>query len=74
MDMLWKNFQQLGVISCFPPKGEEDSIMLAFHECTLGLDKFDRSSLDDHALKQVEKLEEFMNTDGVDDPKKKKNG
>jgi hypothetical protein len=50
------------------PKGEAESIMHAFHECSLGLHDLDRDGLDDNARKWVRKLEELMSTDGLDDP------
>ena len=47
--------------------GEAQSIMHAFHECSLGLRHADRDGLDSHALDWVRKLEELMNTDGLED-------
>jgi len=49
-------------------KGEAESIMLAFHECSLGLHDLDRDDLDENARDWVRKLEELMNTDGLNDP------
>ncbi|MBK5275849.1 MAG: hypothetical protein JJE30_12455 [Desulfuromonadales bacterium] len=53
------------------PKGEAESIMHAFHECSLGLHDVDRDSLDDDARKWVHELEELMNTGGLEDPTSK---
>ncbi len=50
------------------PNGEEESIMHAFHECSLGLKDLDRDTLDDSQRTWVMKLEELMNTDGLEDP------
>ena len=48
--------------------GEAESIMHAFHECSLGLHDLDRDDLDENARDWVRKLEELMNTDGLNDP------
>ena len=50
------------------PKGEATSIADAFHECSLGLHKIDRSGLDDNARPWVIKLEELMDTTDLADP------
>ena len=50
------------------PNGEEESIMHAFHECSLGLKNVDKDALDDSQREWVMKLEELMNTDGLEDP------
>ena len=47
--------------------GEAESIAQAFHECSLGLHGLDKDSLDDSARSLVNKLEELMKTDGVDE-------
>ncbi len=50
------------------PKGEAESIMRAFHECSIGLHNLDRAGLDANALRWVCKLEDLMNIDGLEDP------
>lgn len=50
------------------PKGEATSIAAAFHECSLGLHKIDRSDLDDNARLWVIRLEELMDTTNLADP------
>ena len=50
------------------PKGEADSIARAFHECSLGLQDLPRDGLDENARSWVARLEELMNTDGLEDP------
>lgn len=50
------------------PKGEAQSIMHAFHECSLGLDDIDKSKLDENAATRVRKLEQLMDTSGLEDP------
>jgi hypothetical protein len=42
------------------PRGEQDSIARAFHECSLGLHDLDRSGLDENARGRVKRLEELM--------------
>jgi hypothetical protein len=50
------------------PQGEAEAIMRAFHECSLGLNNLDKKGIDEYAVNLIEKLEEFMNTDGLNDP------
>lgn len=50
------------------PAGVAESINLALHECRLGLRQFDPSNLDETAADWVRRLEELMNTNGIDDP------
>ena len=40
--------------------GEANSIMHAFHECTLGLAGIDKSELDDYARDCIRALDDFM--------------
>ena len=42
------------------PRGDADSIMHAFHECTLGLMGIDKDELDDFARDCVDALDDFM--------------
>ena len=49
------------------PRGEQDSIARAFHECRLGLDDLDRDGLDENARERVKRLEELMATAGFSD-------
>ena len=48
--------------------GEAGSIAQAFHECMHGMHEMDKDSLDDTARGWISKLEDLMNTDGIDDP------
>jgi hypothetical protein len=50
------------------PRGEQDSIARAFHECRLGLHDLDREGLDENARGRVKRLEELMATAGFSDP------
>jgi len=50
------------------PRGEQDSIARAFHECRLGLHDLDREGLDENARGRVKRLEELMATAGLSDP------
>ena len=49
------------------PNGEEESIMHAFHECSLGLKNVDKDTLDDSQRTWILKLEEIMKTEGLED-------
>ena len=49
------------------PRGEQDSIARAFHECRLGLHDLDRDGLDENARGRVRRLEELMATAGFPD-------
>jgi hypothetical protein len=49
------------------PRGEQDSIARAFHECRLGLNDLDRDGLDENARGRVKRLEELMATAGFSD-------
>lgn len=49
------------------PRGEQDSIARAFHECRLGLHDLDRNGLDENARGRVRRLEELMATAGFAD-------
>jgi hypothetical protein len=50
------------------PGGEADSIVCAFIEISLGLDGLNKNNLVGSLREWVEKLEEYMNTDGLEDP------
>jgi len=50
------------------PNGEEESIMNAFHECSLGLKNIDKDTLDGSQREWVVTLEKLLNTDGLEDP------
>jgi hypothetical protein len=50
------------------PRGEDESIVEAFHTCRSLLHSLDRSGLDEDARERLLKLDELMNTDGIDDP------
>jgi hypothetical protein len=50
------------------PRGEAESIASAFHECSLGLHDLRRDELDNNARQWVAKLEELMETKGLEDP------
>lgn len=50
------------------PNGEEESIVSAFHECSLGLKSIDKDALDDSQREWIIALERLMNTDGLEDP------
>ena len=52
------------------PQGEDQSIATAFHECRLGLDRFDRSLLDESSSLWINQLDRFMATEGLDDPRR----
>ena len=47
------------------PKGEAESIALAFHECELGLMRLPLDELDQDARHWVEQLRGLMDTDGI---------
>ena len=47
------------------PKGEAESIVLAFHECELGLMKLPLDELDQNARSWVQTLRELMSTDVI---------
>ena len=49
------------------PRGEQDSIARAFHECRLGLNDLDRGGLDENARGRVGRLEELMAATGFSD-------
>ena len=49
-------------------RGEAESIANVFHECTLGMHNLDVDSMDETAGSWILKLQNFMNTDGIDDP------
>ena len=49
------------------PRGEQDSIARAFHECRLGLHDLDRNGLDENARGRVKRLEELMAAAGFSD-------
>jgi hypothetical protein len=49
------------------PQGESHSISLAFHECYLGLKDLNREDLDSSAREWISKLEQFMDTGGIED-------
>lgn len=50
------------------PRGESDSIANAFHECSLALHRFDKSTVDDTARGWLDELEQLMDTTGLQDP------
>ncbi|TKI70281.1 hypothetical protein FCU45_03040 [Sulfurimonas crateris] len=47
--------------------GEAQSIVDAFHECSLAFNQFDESQLDETARNWIRKLKEFMDTNDVID-------
>jgi len=49
------------------PMGEAVSIAGAFHECSLGLHKIDRSQLDSTAIEWLKKLDKLMDYSGSND-------
>jgi hypothetical protein len=49
------------------PRGEQDSIARAFHECRLGLRDLDRNGLDENARGRVKSLEGLMAIAGLSD-------
>lgn len=49
-------------------RGEASSIASALHECSLGLSEIIPDDLDDDARTWVRRIEEFMDTTGIDDP------
>ena len=52
--------------------GELASIVCAFHECSLGLMNLDRIGIQDNdALNWLRKLDDLMNTSGLEDPDEK---
>lgn len=50
------------------PQGEAESIMHAFHECSLGLHDVRRENLDDDARRWLGTLDRLMDTSGLEDP------
>ena len=50
------------------PRGEAESIVGAFHECTLGLHDIRPEHLDDSARDWVRQLEGLMDDQGISDP------
>lgn len=50
------------------PKGETESIVGAFHECSLGLHELNKKELDDNAKGWIAKLKDLMDTSGLTDP------
>jgi molybdopterin-binding protein len=50
------------------PGREAHAIVAAFSECSLGLERLDRSGLDFNASSWVQRLEDQMNTTGAADP------
>ena len=50
------------------PQGEAQSIASAFFECRLGLDRLDRTHLDDDSSRWIGELEGLMSTSGLEDP------
>jgi hypothetical protein len=53
------------------PEGEAMSIMEAFHECGLGIGDLsaeDRERLGDYGRGKLERLEELMSIEGIEDP------
>ena len=50
------------------PQGEEESIVVAFHECMHGLKGVKREDLDDHAKRWFDIIQDAMNTDGLEAP------
>jgi hypothetical protein len=47
------------------PKGEEDAIARAFHECSLAFQDLDPEDLDESAREWARRLEEFMRADSA---------
>lgn len=52
------------------PQGEAQSIASAFFECMKGLDRLDRTHLDDDSRKWIGELENLMSTSGLEDPRR----
>lgn len=52
------------------PQGEDRSIACAFFECRLGLERFDRALLDETSSNWVDRLDQFMSTDDLEDANK----
>lgn len=50
------------------PNGEEESILHAFHECSLALENIDNDTLDDSQREWVRNLQDFIDTVGLEDP------
>jgi len=50
------------------PQGEAESIMHAFHNCSLGFHDLHDKDLDDNARSWVATIKELMDTTGIDDP------
>ena len=49
-------------------RGEAESIAMAFHEMTLGLEDIEDEHLDDNARSWVRTIERLMDDEGIDDP------
>ncbi|HRZ28628.1 MAG TPA: hypothetical protein P5295_17595 [Spirochaetota bacterium] len=49
-------------------QGEHTSIMMALHECSLGLRNLNNDDIDDNAHYWIETLKGIMDVNGVDDP------
>ncbi len=49
------------------PKGEAQSIAGAFHECSLGLHDLQTNDLDENVRDWLNKLEDLMDTSGIED-------
>lgn len=49
------------------PRGEQDSIARALHECRLGLRDLDKDALDENARGRVRRLEALMAAAGISD-------
>lgn len=48
-------------------KGETDSVVLAMHECSLGLRNVQEKDLDGHAVDNLRTLRQLMDTTGLTD-------
>ena len=65
----WEKFSSARSALMLPhPRGESESIAIAFHECHHALHTLNRELLDDTVRDWIQKVEDFMDTDGLLDP------
>jgi len=53
------------------PHGEAQAIMLALHECHLGLHHLNEEGLDDNTREKIKRLKELMDTKEIEDPEER---
>ena len=53
------------------PHGEAVAIMLAFHECGLGLHQLNEEGSDARTREKIKRLKELMDTKEIEDPEKR---